>query len=175
MYTSSARSGGIAARSTFAARVARNDTVVSVSSTMNTSGVPSGSVSAMRAAVVARSTSSGEMNGNCRLQAIRAPDAISPTSATATSVASQARRSNQSQTATTPTPASAGIENPNVISRSAGNQPVSNPTGAPSTTSAVHAASTRRANPLVRISPSAASGNASHCTYRVQRWSVRSR
>ena len=77
--------------------------------------------------------------------------------------------------ATTPTPASAGIENPNVINRSAGNQPVSNPTGAPSTTSAVHAASTRRANPLVRISPSAASGSASHWTYRVHRWSARSR
>ena len=85
----------------------------------------------MRAAAVARSTSSGEMNGSCRLQAIRAPDAIDPTSATATSVASQTRRSSQSQTATTPTPASAGIENPNVINRSAGNQPVSNPTGAP--------------------------------------------
>ena len=129
----------------------------------------------MRAAVVARSTSSVEMNGSCRLHAIRAPDAITPTSNAATSVASQSRRSSQSQTATTPTPASAGIENPNVISRSAGNQPVSNPTGAPSTTSAVHAASTRRANPLVRISPSAASGSASHCTYRVQRCSARSR
>ena len=77
-----------------------------------------------------------------------APDAITPISAAATSVASHTRRSSQSQTPTTPTPASAGIEKPNVISRSAGNHPVSSPTGAPRITSAAHAASTRRAKPL---------------------------
>ena len=85
-------------------------------------------------------------------------------SAAATSVASHTRRSSQSQTPTTPTPASAGIENPNVISRSAGNHPVSSPTGAPRITSAAHAASTRRAKPLVRIRPSAANGSATHWT-----------
>ena len=164
MKTSATRSGGIEARITLAARVARNDTVASSSSTMNTSGVPTGSVSAMRAAVVARATSSGAMKGSCRLHDMSAPDNITPTSAAATSVASHLRRSSQSQTPTTPTPASAGIENPNVISLSAGNQPVSSPTGAPITTSAVHAASTRRAKPLVRISPSADNGSASHCT-----------
>ena len=102
------------------------------------------------------------MNGAWRLHAMSAPEAISPTSAAAASIASQTRRSSQSHTATTPTPASAGTENPNVMSRSAGNHPVASPTGAPITTSAVHAASTRRANPLVRISPSAANGRASH-------------
>ena len=63
MKTSATRSGVIEARITLAARVARNDTVASSSSTMNTSGVPAGSVSAIRAAVVAASTSSGVMNG----------------------------------------------------------------------------------------------------------------
>ena len=115
------------------------------------------------------------MNGSCRLHDMSAPAAMTPTSTAATIVASHIRRSSQSQTATTPTPASAGIANPNVINRSAGNHPVSSPTGAPTITSAVQAASTRRAKPFVRISPSAANGSASHCTYRVQRCSARSR
>ena len=104
------------------------------------------------------------MNVDWRLHAMSAPAAIRPTSAAATTVPMARRRPNQFRTPITPTPASAGIANPNVTSLSAGYQPVRRPSGAPRTTSAAQIVRIRRAVPLVLMNPSAARGIESHCT-----------
>jgi hypothetical protein len=55
-----------------------------------------------------------------------------------------------------------GRANPNVITRSGGNHPVTMPTGTPTTVKVAQAMRNRRVNPCTCKAPIAASGSVSH-------------
>ena len=145
-YTSPIRSAGTVARAMLATWVARNEADVSRSSTANTSGVPAGSVAAIRPASVPARRSSGDMNGVCSFWAIAVGHAIRPISATVMPIVSQRRGSVRSQIHVMPHAARIGRANPNVMIRSGGNHRITSASGTASRVKASHAARNRRAN-----------------------------
>jgi len=131
----------------FATLVALNVTNRSGSSTTKTSGVPGGSVEAMRPASVAAARSSGDTNGCWSRWASIAGRANRPRSTTVTPSVSQRRGSVRSHNQVNPCAARIGIANPNVSTRSGGNHPVARPRGTPATVTTAHASRKRRVNP----------------------------
>jgi hypothetical protein len=116
----------------------------------------------MRPASVAAARSSGEMKGCWERWAFSAGTAKSTTSAAVALTVSQRRGSVRSQTHVTPCAARIGSANPNVMTRSGGNHPVTMPSGTPATVNAAHAIRNRRVNPRTCKVPIAASGSVSH-------------
>ena len=96
-------------------------------------------------------------------------------SAAVTTTASARRRSSRCHTRTSPSAARIGIANPNVTNRSAGSHPVTSANATPTNVSTNHERRIRPALPFGAVKPIAASGTETHWTYRVQRWTKRSR
>ncbi len=128
-----------------------------------------------RFAVVIARTSSSDRNGSCRFHAIAEPASIVSVSAAVTTTASARRGSSRRHRRTSPSAARIGIANPNVTNRSAGSHPVASANTTPATVSANHERRIRPALPPGIVNPTIASGTDTHCTYRVHRWTKRSR
>ncbi len=136
--TSRIRSGGIEARITLAARVARNPSVGPGPFTVNTRAVPGAVALARAAAVVARWTSSSDRNGLCRSQAIHEPATIASASAAVATSASGRCPPSARQRRTRPSAARIGTTYPNVTNRSAGKRPVASEKATPPTRTSPH-------------------------------------